>query len=317
MPIRRRAATPPTSTPDPLLSDLLIAPTADVPVRPVALRSLDRQRRTVLAAYPLRTWVDRVLTRAERVLAAIVLAVFGWWLIDGYGRDWYYARYIAPTRAATIPSPLATIPTPEIPLAHPELGASLPVVEDRWIRPSVQVDYLAPAQDFVAPLLPAPTAVPAAASPPSPADRRPLRLSIPAIELDSHVVEVFVQDGAWQVADYAVGYHHGTGVAGFSNMVLAGHKGSRGAVFRRLEQIVPGTEIFVDTDGQRSLYRVRSTGSVWPNQVDVMYPTEHAQLTLLTCTNWDTQRFIVIADFISATPSPASAGGSSSIGGLE
>jgi sortase A len=40
-----------------------------------------------------------------------------------------------------------------------------------------------------------------------------------------------------------------------------------------------------------------------------MYPTEQPQLTLLTCTNWDTQRFIVIADFIGAMPAQAPAGG--------
>jgi sortase A len=171
----------------------------------------------------------------------------------------------------------------------------------------VTLDYLAPARMYVAPPKPAPVVAEVAPQPTPPADMRPTHLIIPALNLDSPIVEVFVQDGAWQVADYAVGYHHGTGVVGASNMVLAGHKGIRGSVFGQLEQIKPGDDILVDAAGQRYHYRVRTTGRVWPNQVDVMFPTEQAQVTLLTCTNWDTQRFTVIADFI-GLEAPAAGG---------
>lgn len=283
-----------------LLSDLLQAPTTDVRVRPVALRSLADQRREVLAPYPLRTWVDHALRRGERGLMIVVAIVFGWWLIDGYGRDWWHARY------ATRPAAVAAVPAVPIPAALvAELGASLPVVDDRWSRPSVELDYIAPARTYVPPQQP----TPAPAAPAPAIDLRPTRLTIPKIELDSAVIEVFVQDGAWQVADYAVGYHHATGLVGRSNVVLAGHKGTRGAVFRRLEELAPGDQIVVEAAGQRYEYRVRSTDRVWPQQVEVMFPTEQPQMTLLTCTNWDTQRFVVFADYLGPMPAPAVAGG--------
>jgi sortase A len=127
--------------------------------------------------------------------------------------------------------------------------------------------------------------------------------------LDDPVVEVFLQDGVWQVADYAVGYKHGTGFPGDGNVVMAGHKGVRGSVFARLESVKVGDDVFVDTVGRRFHYRVRETGSVWPNQVSIMFPTVTPTLTLLTCTNWDLQRFVVVADLVESAPLAAYAGG--------
>src|SRR3712207_8418863 len=53
--------------------------------------------------------------------------------------------------------------------------------------------------------------------------------------------------------------------------------------------LFPYTTLFrsVDTVDRRFRYRVRETRSVWPSDVDVMYPTPTPTLTLLTCTNWD------------------------------
>jgi len=303
MRIRRRIQSPPEDANHILLSTLLAEPPPEARLRPVSLRSVADQRRTVLAPYPLRTWLDYALARAERLLSIVVIVFFGWWLFDGYGRDWWHARYGVPPVAAA-PTQIAQATPVVVQAAHPELGVSLPVVDEPKHRPSITFDYIVPARTYIAPLKPTP--IPPALPP---ADLRPAVLVVPAIRLDAKVIEVFVQDGAWQVADYAVGYHHGTGVAGSGNMVLAGHKGIRGAVFAYLEQLKPGNDIFVDAAGQRFQYRVRAVGNVWPNQVDVMFPTEQPQLTLLTCTNWDTQRFIVIADLIGAAPSPAAAGG--------
>jgi sortase A len=309
--MRRRVQHPPEDATHKLLSDLLEAPVAETKVRAVLLRSVADQRRRVLAPYPLKNWFDRALAWGERGLGIVVVTFFCWWLADGYGRDWWHARYNPPqveVATAHVVAEAAT-PVPPTPQPHPELGASLPVVDDQWRRPSVSLDYLTPARMYIAPLLPTPTPAPEVTPPPKPVDLRPARLHIPAVQMDSSVVEVFIQNGAWQVADYAVGYHHGTGVVGYGNMVMAGHKGLRGGVFARLEEVKPGDEIIVEAAGRRFQYRVRSTGSVWPNQVDVMFPTTQPQLTLLTCTNWDTQRFIVIADFIGAMPDQAAAGG--------
>jgi len=155
---------------------------------------------------------------------------------------------------------------------------------------------------------PEPPAAPEA--PPAPAtDLRPTRVYAPKAGIDAPVTEVFLQDGAWGVADYAAGYLHGTGVPGDGNMVMAGHKGIYGAVFANLERVRPGDDIWVEAAGRRFHYRVRATGNVWPSDVEVMYPTPTPTLTLLTCTNWDMQRFVVVADLIDGAQPGAEAGG--------
>ncbi len=285
-----------------LLNELLQAPAGEQRLRPVVLRSLPDYREAVLAPYPLKTWLDHALKAGERALLVALLIFFGWWLLDGYGRDWWRARAVTQAPPAAVashpPAPSQATTAP-----YPEMGASLPVVDERWSRPSVELDYLMPARAYVPPLRPAPPVTV------EPVDLRPTQLTIPALGLESHVVEVFLQNGAWQVADYAVGYHHGTGVAGAGNMVLAGHAGLRGGVFRDLERLAPGDEVIVTAAGRQFRYRVRSAGRVWPNQVEVMYPTERPQLTMMTCTNWDMQRWIVVADFEAVLPEAVAADG--------
>lgn len=290
-----------------LLSELIQAPVAEARLRPAVLRSLPDRRRIVLAPYPLKTWVDRALTLGERGLLLIVLVIFGGWLLDGYVRDWWHLRTASPPplpAQADVAPPTTAVPSVGA-ASHVALGRSLPVVDERWSRPRVEVDYLAPAQSYVPPLRPTPSPAPI-----QPVDLRPTQLTIPALGLDAPVVEVFLQNGVWQVADYAVGYHHGTGVAGHGNMVLAGHAGIRGAVFRNLEQLKPGDEVIVTAAGRHFRYRVRTAGSVWPNQVEVMYPTDQPQLTMMTCTNWDMQRWVVVADFEALLPARVATDGS-------
>jgi sortase A len=134
-------------------------------------------------------------------------------------------------------------------------------------------------------------------------EQRPQRLIIPAIELDTPVKEVYIQDGIWQVADYAAGYHHGSAFPGEpGNTVIAGHAGLRGAVFRSLGTLRAGDDVLLDAGGNRYRYRVREQLSVWPTQTEVMRPTETPVLTLITCTAWDTQRLVVIADLVDTHP---------------
>ncbi len=65
-------------------------------------------------------------------------------------------------------------------------------------------------------------------------------ITIPKIDLDSRVLEVgkVRAEGTttWEVADYAVGHHEGSGVpGGGTNIVLSGHNNINGEVFRRLD----------------------------------------------------------------------------------
>ncbi len=289
---------------------------------PVALRPVVRPPR------PRRPLVDRLLLLGEWTAALALVGFGGYQVYDGPVRDWLVeygflaapvAAYVAPATAPAAEQAPASIAEPQTAdeaattrMLHPELGYALPSIGEKWRRPAVAPDYLQPARDFVPAALPAPAAVevpaPAEPAPATAADQRPTRVHAPVVGIDTGIQEVFLQDGVWQVADYAAGYLSGTGVPGNGNVVMAGHAGIRGAVFATLQTLKPGDDIFVDTATQRFRYRVRETGNVWPSQVSVLFPTPKPTLTLMTCTNWDMQRFVVIADLVETAALPESAG---------
>lgn len=127
------------------------------------------------------------------------------------------------------------------------------------------------------------------------------RVVIPSIDLDSKVVEVgwdIQQVGGqamavWQVAEYAVGQHRGSSNPGEGdNIVLAGHVGGYGKVFKDLIAVKPGDSITLYSEGQQYLYTVTEQHvlkeeGVSPEQqaANALYiaPTEHEVVTLITC----------------------------------
>jgi sortase A len=271
---------------------------------PIALRSADEQRQHALRSFKLRTWVDYALHHAERIFAAAALVVFCIWLVDGPLRDWFYQQQpVAGVMATALPSKQATVALPSIagnattpvPTAHQPAEAArtapLPYIT------SAMADAPPPPDEYIAPQPAAPES-PAAPPPPT-------RLIAPAIGLDTPVREVFVIDGVWEVADYAAGYMSGTALPGVGNTALAGHAGIRGAVFQNLGRLAPGDEILLDAGERRFRYIVREMKTVWPTQIEVLDPTPTPTLTMMTCTNWDTQRLVVVADLIETMPTPA------------
>ncbi len=144
---------------------------------------------------------------------------------------------------------------------------------------------------------------------PAPGTLRPTRLVIPRIQLDTPVVEVTIENGVWQVAEYAAGYHRGTARPGtVGNMVISGHKGLKGAVFRRLEELSPGDEVLVYAGPYLYRYIVEGSEKVWPYQVEVMAQTATPILTLITCTTYDTQRLVVVATLDREVPTDQQSG---------
>src|SRR5215213_4223600 len=144
------------------------------------------------------------------------------------------------------------------------------------------------------------------------------RVAIPSIGVDSKVVEVgwdVEQQGdqqvaIWQVAKYAVGQHRGSANPGEGgNVVLAGHVGGYGKVFRDLFYVKPGDQITLYSGAQQYLYTVQERlildeEHVPPEQqaANARYiaPTGHEVVTLVTC--WPpkgadkfTQRIVVRA----------------------
>jgi sortase A len=90
---------------------------------------------------------------------------------------------------------------------------------------------------------------------------------IPAIKLDSAVVEVgwdTISDSngqsslVWQVAQYAVGHHFTSANPGQpNNIVLSGHVGGYGKVFRNLDQLRPNDQIMLMSGAQIFTYVVQ------------------------------------------------------------
>ncbi len=262
-----------------LLRTLLDAPPDRAPasLAPASLRSVEVQRDHALRGFLRRTWIDRGLRHAEGILMLAALTIFGYWVYDGPIRDWMYVQQ----------QPAAVSAAP----AQRSLAARLPSISSTNQVPLPLDEEMTPRR--VGP--PAPVAT-------SP---QPTRLIAPSIGLDTPVNEMFVVDGVWQVAEYAAGYLNGTALPGDpGNTALAGHAGLRGGVFRDLGQLQPGDEILLDAGGWRFRYRVRSMETVWPTQVEVLDPTPTQVLTLLTCTNWDTQRLVVVADLLDSRPTP-------------
>src|SRR4051794_27627718 len=276
-----------------LLAALLGAPPVPFESRrpPIGLRSMPELRRQALQRFRVRTWVDTWLQHGERLLLVLALLVFGYWVVDGPLRDWLHAQEPALASAPVAVAAVADRAAPNP--AKSRAGTLIPL-------PSVKIDSASapPMDDFMAPRQ-------AALSEPLAIAPQPSHLLIPSLQLDTPVKEVFVVDGAWEVADYAAGYLHDTGLPGSGNTVLAGHAGLRGAVFRDLGALVANDDIYLDAAGWRYHYRVRDAKSVWPNQVEVLDPTPTPVLTLMTCTNWDTQRLVVVAELIDSKPLPS------------
>jgi LPXTG-site transpeptidase (sortase) family protein len=92
------------------------------------------------------------------------------------------------------------------------------------------------------------------------------RIVIPSIDVDSKVIEVGwkveVKNGRevalWQVAEYGVGHHKNSANPGDGeNIVLAGHVGGFGKVFRDLYYVEPGDQVMLYSEGQQYLYVVQ------------------------------------------------------------
>ncbi len=147
------------------------------------------------------------------------------------------------------------------------------------------------------------------------------RIVIPKINVNRPVLYAPIANGTWMVShlDQAVGHLEGTAPPGSDgNLVLAGHVTlSIGVLgpFAELSQLTPGDTIIVYEGAQQYLYVVDYLKTVARNDVDVVYPSATAEITLITCINWSNQegrysnRLVVkghlVKDSVSALSTPA------------
>lgn len=137
----------------------------------------------------------------------------------------------------------------------------------------------------------------------------PERVLIPAIDLDWPVVLATAEH---LPRFRGVGWLLGSAFPGApGNLVLLGHRGGTAGTFMRLPELRIGDEIQVVTEQMTYHYQVRDFFDTNPANVEVLAPTSSPVVTLVTCTgDWDPVaqtnllRYIVVADLVSADPTP-------------
>lgn len=153
----------------------------------------------------------------------------------------------------------------------------------------------------------------------------PLRLVIPAIELDAPILPVtpeLVDIGGvnfqqWQSPDeYAAGWHESSAELGeVGNTVLNGHHNIYGEVFRHLIELNHNDQIGIYSDRYLFTYQVTNK-MIFPekyeslevrvNNAQWILPSQDERLTLITCWPYEsnTHRLIVVAKPLSIQELP-------------
>jgi len=126
----------------------------------------------------------------------------------------------------------------------------------------------------------------------------PVRIIIPDLEIDLNVQESKIVDGYWEVPEDKAAWGEGSGVPGrVGNQVIFAH--ARQGLFLNLESIETSMSIYVLTDNDWFTYEVSEIKEVYPNQIEVIAPTDNERLTLYTCSGYkDSKRLIVVANTV-------------------
>ncbi len=145
---------------------------------------------------------------------------------------------------------------------------------------------------------PTPVATPTSPPPPTAIMTQPgvaTRLVIPKLDLDTPILFAPIENQTWRVSHLGqlVGHLEGTAPPGSgSNIVLAGHVTLAAGVygpFAGLGQLSPGDLVIVYENDKEFHYVVDSYQTVERTAVEVVYPSETGQITLITCNNWNNE----------------------------
>lgn len=238
-----------------------------------------------------RSWRDRTL-RDNLLLAVELLAAAGLVAIMAYAaaslRNLNQEAASAQAEAlSNVPTPTATpiITTVVLPGGHTpptDPGGAQPNYEEvpQYLRPLVE-------QQFAGPVI-VPTPGPSGA----------ISLRIPALGINAPIV----QGDGWEQLKKGVGQHIGTADPGqVGNVVLSAHNDIYGEIFRHLDELQPGDDIFIGTLSQEYHYQVAYHHVVPPTQVDVMGPTAEPVVSLISCYPFlvNSDRIVVLGELVS------------------
>lgn len=206
---------------------------------------------------------------------------------------------------------IAGLPATSSPQGRPDLSYLQPNNDTYWqgsalTEPQSLPDYPIPSPSAISPTLGATE---------KPADTSPVkRIIIPALQLDTVVKYVPFDGLTWLIAGLKqevawLGNTSWPGLGG--NTALAGHvtlrSGGNGP-FRKLEDLQAGDTVTLYTDQNVYTYQVREHKVVGETDLSVINPSTKTELTLITCTDWDSnarfymKRLVVVADLVSVNP---------------
>ena len=178
-----------------------------------------------------------------------------------------------------------------VPLAQTAYGRwSQNQLEAQWKEQEAQAPKHAPQSVRVEKVT---VAAPAAKTKAKPA-RWPLtKLSIPSIELETYAVQ------GWDEATLRRGPGHDPNSAapGQGNCVLAGHRNIYGSPFYRVDELMPGAPITLESRDGKFVYTTSRVFTTTESDASIMAqpaPGATPLLTLITCTMPHTSNRIVV-----------------------
>ena len=277
----------------------------------------------------IRDFVGTLLIAAGILTILLTVGITAW---NRHQRDAETQAFLRRVTTPTVPGPAGS-PLQPTPFPSTISGALVP---DTAKTPTANVSTRAAQpvatttdgkdRNIIA-VIPAPVATPAptasgdtaptdAPSPtPKPKMPKPTHLTIPAINVDSNVIEVGISpieiDGQqayiWDVAPYAVGHNFSSADPGEGeNVVLTGHDDWQGEVFKNLYKLKKGDQIEVQAGDRTISYHVDDilllpeVGQPLEKRIEnakFIGTTGDERLTLVTCWPYgvDDHRLIVIA----------------------
>lgn len=188
---------------------------------------------------------------------------------------------------------------------------------DGWVEQNTSYALIVTTPEFgLPPATPLPTVTPSPTSTAPPPALPAIRISIPAIDLNSSIREIeptekTLSDGAvqlsWEPLAYVVAHYNTSGNPGDGrNIVLTGHNNTTGSVFRRLDQLKLGDAVTLHTEAQTFEYEVQKKFIIpylgAENDGDALLqayaaPQTSEMVTLISCWPYATNahRIVIIA----------------------
>ena len=231
-------------------------------------------------------------------ISILLIGIAGWLLSRPAGQE-QREQTSVPTASIIVQAATPTPLPPPIPIATPT-PMPTPMQRDSplWGAGGGEVMLIPAITPSPPPQITPPPTPPEGGekSPPTPIIARPgvaTRLAIPRLGLDTPVLFAPLENQTWRVSHLGqlVGHLEGTASPGSnSNMVLAGHVTLAAGVygpFANLNQLAPGDVVLVYENDKVFQYVISGSQTVTKTDVEVVYPSEAGEITLITCSNWN------------------------------